>query len=77
MHLKMQDNRHGDLLPALSSFNNTDLDKKFGLTGPLKTHFNDNGHEPFVAGDNRVGEFPGTVFTMFLFRGWHLVNVMY
>ena len=68
MHLKMQDNRHGDLLPALSPFNNAGLDKKFGLIGPLKTgpqKFNDNGHDPFVAGDNRVGEFPGTVLTMF------------
>ena len=61
MHLKMQSHRHGDLLPALSPFKDEGLNKKFGL----KDHFNTQGHEPFVAGDNRVGEFPGkfSIFT--------------
>ena len=48
----------------LASFGpNKQLISQFGGKNK-KGEFNENNHEPFVAGDTRVGEFPGKFSTL-------------
>ena len=54
MHLRMsRNNRNGDFLPTVNSFNQ-EIKDKFSTTAA----FNDKRHAEFVAGDTRVLENP-------------------
>ena len=65
MHLRMQNSRHNELLPSVREISDQDLstceidiiDKFGGLN--KNSSFNEKNHDPFLAGDGRVGEFPG------------------
>ena len=54
MHLKMSDNKFGDMLPNVKEINNKGISDKFETADV----FNDKGHPEFVAGDTRVFENP-------------------